>query len=159
MNWTSLSTGSREFTEEYKKKLVDRGVVYINSDTAVSGPIMFAEASPTISKKVIEAAKRVPYMDDSYASYFDFWKEWLDTGMIFLRNHWNKFQKKFWNNLEPKLFGILLSIDPTFASPIDNKTTNCLSFSNLVFNWSLTHNSKFIIVVEYESLSCPIMGV
>ena len=83
----SLSTGSREFTEEYKKKLVDRGVVYINSDTAVSGPIMFAEASPTISKKVIEASKRVPYLDDSYASYFDFWKEWLDTGMIFLRNH------------------------------------------------------------------------
>ena len=54
---------------------------------------MFAEASPTISKKVIEAAKRVPYLDDSYASYFDFWKEWLDTGMIFLRNHWNQFQK------------------------------------------------------------------
>ena len=66
-------------------------MVYINSDTAVSGPIMFAEASPTISKKVIEAAKRVPYMD--YASYFDFWKEWLDKGMIFLRNHWNEFQK------------------------------------------------------------------
>merc|ERR1719400_1696355 len=72
-------TGSREFTEEYKKKLVDRGVVYINSDTAVSGPIMFAEASPTISKNVIEAAKRVPYINDNYASYFDFWKEWLDT--------------------------------------------------------------------------------
>ena len=68
-------------------------MVYINSDTAVSGPIMFAEASPTISKNVIEAAKRVPYINDNYASYFDFWKEWLETGMIFLRNHWNEFQK------------------------------------------------------------------
>ena len=39
---------------------------------------MFAEASPTISQTVIEASKRVPYIDDSYNSYYDFWKEWLD---------------------------------------------------------------------------------
>jgi len=70
--------GSREFVEEYKKKLIDRGVVYINTDTAVSGPIMFAEASPTITQNVIKAAKRVPYINNDYGSYYDFWKEWLE---------------------------------------------------------------------------------
>ena len=74
----NLLTGSREFVEEYKKKLIDRGVVYINTDTAVSGPIMFAEASPTITQNVIKAAKRVPYINNDYGSYYDFWKEWLE---------------------------------------------------------------------------------
>ena len=50
--------GSREFVEQYKNKLIERGVVYINTDTAISGPIMYAEASPTISHKVLDAIKR-----------------------------------------------------------------------------------------------------
>ena len=68
--------GSREFVEDFRRKLIERGVVYINSDTAVSGPIMWAEASPTISHKVVEAAKKVQYKN--HDSYYDFWKQWLD---------------------------------------------------------------------------------
>ena len=89
-----ILTGSREFVEEYKKKLIDRGVVYINTDTAVSGPIMFAEASPTITQNVIKAAKRVPYINNDYDSYYDFWKEWLELKVCWIKssssnNIWN----------------------------------------------------------------------
>ena len=70
--------GSREFVEDFKTKLVERGVVYINSDTAVSGPIMFAEASPSIAHKVIQAAKTVPFINENFTSYYDFWRDWLE---------------------------------------------------------------------------------
>lgn len=68
-------TGSREFVEEFKTKLVERGVIYINTDTAVSGPILGAEASPTIAHNVIDATKKIQYQDQTY---YDFWKQWLD---------------------------------------------------------------------------------
>ena len=54
---------------------IERGVVYINVDCAVAGPILGASASPTIKHKLLEAAKSVPFFNDTYASYYDFWKE------------------------------------------------------------------------------------
>ena len=54
---------------------IERGVVYINVDCAVAGPILGASASPTIKHKLLEAVKSVPFFNDTYESYYDFWKE------------------------------------------------------------------------------------
>lgn len=52
--------GSTEYVEELGPFLNSRAVAYINADTCVSGPILRADASPTLMEALREATKRVP---------------------------------------------------------------------------------------------------
>ena len=48
--------------------------MYINTDLCVGGPIFGSSASPTVGHKVVEALQTVPYYDETYSNYYDFWK-------------------------------------------------------------------------------------
>lgn len=53
--------GSTEYVEEMGQWLLGaRAVAYINADTCVSGPVLRADASPTLMETLRAATKRVP---------------------------------------------------------------------------------------------------
>jgi N-acetylated-alpha-linked acidic dipeptidase len=59
-SWTAQEygiMGSYEWVDENLKKLSDRAVGYVNTDTCVVGPYVRAAASPTIKNVVVEALK------------------------------------------------------------------------------------------------------
>ena len=49
--------GSREFAEDFLPKLKERAVAYLHVDICSAGPILDAEASPTIQHKVRPVVK------------------------------------------------------------------------------------------------------
>lgn len=69
--------GSWEFAEDFAYKLSDRSVAYLNMDSCTSGPVLVAEASPTVRHKVLEATQIV---DNPFGSgnYYTWWKDWYE---------------------------------------------------------------------------------
>lgn len=70
--------GSKEFVEDFARKLEDRAVVYVNTDNCASGDVLWASASPTVGHKAIEATKMVPapYEGNEAMTYYDYLVDW-----------------------------------------------------------------------------------
>ncbi|XP_071962718.1 N-acetylated-alpha-linked acidic dipeptidase 2-like [Antedon mediterranea] len=66
--------GSTEYVEDFQRVLSERGVVYINVDSAVTGNYTLQmKSSPSLKKALFNAAKKVPSPDDGFSSTFDLW--------------------------------------------------------------------------------------
>lgn len=61
--------GSTEWVEEHLDKLRERAVIYVNTDTCASGPILDAEGSPLIWDSIINIIKMVPGVSDGPTIY------------------------------------------------------------------------------------------
>ncbi|XP_068220182.1 N-acetylated-alpha-linked acidic dipeptidase 2-like [Palaemon carinicauda] len=61
--------GSTEWVEEHVEKLSERSVLYINTDTCASGPILNVPASPLIWDAIQEVSKLVPGVRDGPTVY------------------------------------------------------------------------------------------
>lgn len=72
--------GSREFTEDYMVKLMERAVAYVNVDICTTGPIFSPSSSPTIQKKVMDAAKIVESPWNASETLYESWRDWLSIG-------------------------------------------------------------------------------
>ncbi|KAK7069649.1 hypothetical protein SK128_003416 [Halocaridina rubra] len=61
--------GSTEWVEEHVDKIQERAVVYVNTDTCASGPILNAPASPLLWDSIVEISKQVPGVRDGPTVY------------------------------------------------------------------------------------------
>lgn len=73
--------GSTEWVEEHVEKLQERAVMYLNTDTCASGPILHAPGSPLLWDPIVKIAKMVPGVRDGETVYAE-WEEYER-----LRNH------------------------------------------------------------------------
>ncbi len=70
--------GSAEWVFDKMDKLRDRGVVVINVDSPVQGPVLRTRASPSLLDLQVELTKTLPYLADTTneeKSYYDYWSE------------------------------------------------------------------------------------
>nr|XP_053627350.1 glutamate carboxypeptidase 2-like [Cherax quadricarinatus] len=65
--------GSTEWVEEHVDKLKERAVMYLNTDTCASGPIIHVPGSPLLWDPVTAVMKMVPGVRDG-ATVYDEWK-------------------------------------------------------------------------------------
>ena len=70
--------GSQEFNEDFLPKLSERTVAYMNLDICMCGPIFAPKSTPSIKRKVWEAAKNVPNPDNLSETLYDSWSRWYN---------------------------------------------------------------------------------
>jgi N-acetylated-alpha-linked acidic dipeptidase len=64
-----LLIGSSEWVEHLTEELDANSILYLNADSAVTGPSFSASSSPSLKKPIIEASKMVQHPDTSLSLY------------------------------------------------------------------------------------------
>jgi len=82
-NWDAeedLLGGSTAWVKDNRAKLLQDGVVYVNLDSAASGPDFDGGATPALADFLREAAKAVPHPDLPGGSVYDHWIKTSKSG-------------------------------------------------------------------------------
>jgi N-acetylated-alpha-linked acidic dipeptidase len=82
-NWDAeedLLGGSTAWAKDNRHKLVQDGVVYVNLDSAASGPKFEGGSTPALADFLREAAKAVPHPDIPGGSVYDHWVKASKSG-------------------------------------------------------------------------------
>jgi len=82
-NWDAeedLLGGSTAWVKDNRAKLLQDGVVYVNLDSAASGPDFDGGATPALADFLREAAKAVPHPDFPGGSVYDHWIKTSKSG-------------------------------------------------------------------------------
>ena len=82
ISWAGEEYGniaSQEFNEDFKSKLSERTVAYLNLDVCTLGPTLIAKTTPSLTHKIFEATKQIPYPMNPQESYYDYWKRWTNS--------------------------------------------------------------------------------